>query len=175
MKNLLFILTIGLIFKSFAADAAYSTYMAQVSAGTGISVSGSGTLTSPFVIANTAPVSAPSFNNSPSVSLNTSNQLSTTKNCRCTYSVTIATAVSLLTGSSSGQAFLEISPNNSTWTEINRAGNSSTLTVGVTVSLGSSNSYNLQGEVPAGYYRRIRTTTANGGSVIYNSGQEVQY
>jgi hypothetical protein len=155
-------------------DVRASHLATTISQGTGISVTG-GTAIGSYVVTNTAPYIAPSFNNAPSITLNSSSQISTTKNCRCTYSVTVTTAVSLLTGTSSGQAFLEISANNSTWTEINRAGNTSTLTVAITVSVGATNSYNLQGDVPAGYYRRIRTTTSGGGAVAYNSGQEVSY
>lgn len=172
-KLILFIAVLSL--GSLDVDGAYANYLAQVTQGSGISVTGYGTTASPYVITNTSPGSTPTFNNSPSVTLNTSNQLSTTKNTDCTYSVNVITGVSLLNLNSSAQAFLEISSNNSTWTEINRAGITRTLAVALSVGLNETASYNLQGSVPANYWRRIRTSTSGGGTVTFASGQEKTY
>lgn len=120
-------------------------------------------------------VIAPTYNNAPTVSLNTSNQLSTTNKTRVSYTVSITTALSLLNLNAAGQAFLEISPNGTTWTTINSAGISRTLGVAISVGLNETAYYNIQGEVPTGWYRRIRTTTSGGASVAFVSGQEVQY
>lgn len=122
---------------------------------------------------------APSLSNTPARTLNTSYQISTTRNARVSYSVTHTVSLTLVLGSGSTTAFLEISPNNSTWTEINRAGYSKTLAVAV--SAGDATTNNLVGEVPAGWWCRIRTAGTGGGltssvpNITYNSGQEVQY
>lgn len=80
----------------------------------------------------------------PSRSLNSSFQLSTTKNCFATYSVSIAAL--LLAG---GDVFLEISPDNSTWQTVSQFAVALGLTVTVTGS--------VYAFVPKNYYVRIRT------------------
>lgn len=128
-----------------------------------------------FTEARVKALITPSFNNTPSITLNTSSQISTTKNTKVSYTVAITTAISLLNLNSSAQAFLEISADNSTWITINSAGTTRTLSAALTLSLNETVYFNIQGEVPAGYYRRIRTITAGGGTVTLSSGQEVQY
>lgn len=174
MKNFI-LLSVILCLKWLDAQASFSPSIMRISAGTGIGVSGIGNISSPIVITNTSPASTPSYNNSPSVTLNNSVQISTTKATRVSYTVAVATSVSLLNLNSAGQAFLEISPNNSTWTTINSGGKTTALSVALSVGLSETNYYNLQGEIPVSYYRRIRTTTSGGGSVTFSSGQEVQY
>ncbi len=120
-------------------------------------------------------VSEPTYNNAPGLTLNSSSIISTTKKTRVSYTVSITTALNLLNLTGGGQAFLEISANGTSWTTINSAGVSRTLTIGVAVGVGETAYYNIQGEVPKGYYRRIRTTTSGGASVAFVSGQEVQY
>jgi len=116
---------------------------------------------------------APSYNNAPSRSLNSSVQISTTKRSRVSYTVSVTTALSLINLASAGQVFLEISANNSTWVTINSAG--LTKSVGLGLALNETQYYNVQGEVPTGYYMRLRTTSSGGGSLTFVSGQEVQY
>lgn len=123
----------------------------------------------------TPSVTSPSFNNAPARSLNSSYQISTTRNTRVSYTVSITTAIALLNLNSAGTAFLEISSDNTNWTTINSAGVSRTLSVSITVGLNETTSFNIQGEVPANFFARIRTTTSGGASVSFTSGQEVQY
>lgn len=102
--------------------------------------------------------------NNPARTLNTSFRPSTTNGTRCSYTVAISSAVSV------GQAiaYLEISADNSTWTTINSAGETS-------VALLNTKYYNLQGEIPANWYCRIRTALTLGGTLTFVSGQEVTY
>ncbi len=120
-------------------------------------------------------VGTPSYNNAPGRSLNTSVQISTTKRTRVSYTVSLTTALSLLNASAAGQVFLEISANNSTWTTINSAGVSRSLAIVVAVGLNETAYYNIQGEVPTGYYFRLRTVVSGGATMAFVSGQEVQY
>lgn len=120
-------------------------------------------------------IAAPTYNNAPGRSLNTSVQISTTKRTRVSYTVSLTTALSLLNSSAAGQVFLEISQNNSTWTTINSAGLSRSLAIVVAVGINETVYYNIQGEVPTGYYVRLRTVTSGGATMTFVSGQEVQY
>lgn len=103
----------------------------------------------------------------------TSFQVSTTQSSRVKYTVTHTVALTLLLSSGSSMAYLEISPNNSTWTLVDQAGFSRALTVAV--ALNDSMTNNVSAEVPAGYYIRIRTVTSGGGSASYTCGQEATY
>lgn len=119
--------------------------------------------------------SSPTFNNAPARSLNTSFQVSTTNNSRVSYSVACATGVALLNLNSAAQVFLEISSNNSTWLTIAGGGSTQTLAVALSVGINTSTTQNLQCEVPAGYWVRLRTVTSGGGTTTFASGQEVTY
>lgn len=142
----------------------------SIASGSGISVTG----TYPnFTVASTA--TAPSFNNAPARSLNTSYQISTTNNARVSYSITCATGLALLNLNSTAQVFLEISPNNSTWTTIAGGGSTQTLAVAISVGINTTQIQNLQCEIPAGYWIRLRTVTSGGGSTSFSYGQEVIY
>lgn len=141
-----------------------------ISQGSGINVTG----TYPsFTIASTA--TAPSFNNAPARTLNSSYQISTTRNTRVSYTVSIVTALSLLNLNSSGIAYLEISANNSTWVTVNSAGITRAISIAISLGLNETSQYNLQCEVPSGYWARIRTVTTGGATVSFTSGQETQY
>lgn len=122
----------------------------------------------------------PSYSNSPTRSLVTTTtatgvQISTTKATRVSYTVTHSIALTLLLTSGSSQVYLEISPSNASgsWIEISRAGYSDGVAVAVAITKTTSN--NVQGEVPAGWYVRLRSVTSGAGSAIFTSGQEVQY
>lgn len=125
------------------------------------------------VTAQVASIAAPSFNNAPARSLNTSFRPSTTKGTRVSYTVSVTTPLSVLNLASAGQVFLEISANNSTWTTINSAGVSKTLGVGI--ALNEVTYFNVQGEIPINYYVRLRTTASGGATIAFVSGQEVTY
>lgn len=103
----------------------------------------------------------------------TSFQVSTLQASRVKYTITHTVALTLLLSSGSSMAYLEISPNNSTWTLVDQAGFSRALTVAV--ALNDSMTNNISAEVPVGYYVRVRTVTSGGGSATYTCGQETIY
>lgn len=103
-------------------------------------------------------------------SLNTSFQIDMDKDVAVIYTVSISASLTL-SGGQTGQVFLEISPDNSTWQTISSAECSITgsLVVGVAITNVSRQPNN--GFVPRGYYVRLRT---NGTATFtYQSGQEV--
>lgn len=122
-----------------------------------------------------ASASTPTYNNAPARPVNgTSFQISASKATRVSYSVTHTIALTLVLSSGSSMVYLEISPNGTTgWVTINQAGFSDA--VAVAVALNKSVTNNVQGEVPVGYYCRLRSVTAGAGSVAFSSGQETQY
>lgn len=141
----------------------------SISNGTGI-----GYDSSTGVITNTSPYIAPTFNNTATKTLNGAGvQISTTKNTKVSYTVTHTIALTLLVSTGSSMAYLEISPNNSTWTTVSQGGVSRSLAVAV--SLNDLLVTNLQCDVPAGWYVRIRSVVSGGGTATYTCGQEVQY
>lgn len=154
------------IFKINNTDSIQSTNIAGVTASI---------MTINSTIAGiTASIANPTYDNSPSRPVNsTSFQISTTKKTRVTYTISVTTALSLLNLNSAGNIYLEISSNNSTWVIINSAGVSKTLGVGL--SINETTQFNIQGEVPTGYYCRLRSVTSGGASTAFVSGQEVQY
>lgn len=115
----------------------------------------------------------PIFNNAPARTFNTGYVISASRSSRVSYTVQTSVILSAVVGAGSSQVFLEISPNNSTWTTINACGQSETLGVGVSVT--RTMLYNVQGDVPAGYYCRLRSVLTGGGSITYSSGQETTY
>ena len=127
----------------------------------------------PFTKFESNPV--PLFNNAPGRTLNAAYQSIAGRGTLCTYTVTITTALSLLNDNSSGKAYLEISPDNTTWTTINSAGITQSLAVSITVGLNESVDYNLQGSFPKGWYCRIRTVVSGGSTITMTSGQEVMF
>ena len=161
-------------------------------AGTGISVSGNViTNTSPdqtVVIAGSNGVTAsgtypnfniqqttPTYNNAPGRTLGTSFRPSTTRPTRVSYTVSITTAISLLNLNSAGSVALQISSDNINFTTINSAGISRTLAVSISVGLNETTMFNIQGEVPAGFYCRLQGTVSGGATSTFTSGQEVTY
>lgn len=117
----------------------------------------------------------PQFNNGPVRSLNSSYQISTLYNARVSYTLSVATAVSLLNLNSSGVVFLEISSDNVNWTTISRAGITRALSVAISLGLNDTQVLNVQGEVPVNYYARLRSVVSGGATVTFLSGQEVNY
>jgi len=113
-----------------------------------------------------------SFNNSAVKTINgTGVQISTTRDAFVTYTVTHTIALTLLLASGSSQVFLEVSPNNSTWTTISQAGYSDGVAVAVALTKTTTN--NVQGMIPAGNYVRLRSVVSGGGSTTFTNGQEV--
>jgi hypothetical protein len=102
-------------------------------------------------------------------SLNSSFQISTTRNVMVIYTVSI-TVVSALTGTNSGTVNLQISPNNSTWTTINLSFNSGAGVLSTNVQASP-----IFAIIPAGYYVRLNTVSAgvNTATFTYLSGQEI--
>ena len=135
-------------------------------AGTGIDITAG-------VISSSA--AAVTFNNAPSRTIGTSFQVSMTRPARVSYTVSCVTGISLLNLNSNAQAFLEISANNSTWITVNGAGSTKTLAVSLSVGINETTLYNLQCEVPAGWWVRLRSVVSGGGTVAFSSGQEAQY
>jgi hypothetical protein len=101
--------------------------------------------------------------------LNSSFQVSTTRNAIVIYTVSI-TVVSALTGTNSGTVNLQISSNNSTWTTINLSYNSGAGVLSTNVQASP-----IFAVIPAGYYVRLNTTSTgvNTATFSYLSGQEI--
>lgn len=122
----------------------------------------------------TAP-SALSFS-AASRSLNSAFQVSTTRTASVSYSVDIATSVSLA-GGAVGTVYLEYADDSGFTTnvvEVNRFvnGNTGTLVIGLT--LNQTNTAPMGGIIPAGKYVRLRTQNNTGTPTFtYRSGQEV--
>lgn len=99
--------------------------------------------------------------------------ISITSDYNVNYSI-YAQVSSALVGINTADVYLEISPNNSTWTTISRSG----ISIQGVLST-SGNTQTVSGFVPASYYVRIRTaaTGANSGSAVftYQNGQENSY
>lgn len=97
-------------------------------------------------------------------------QISTTRDALVSYSVDVSVTLSLTSGQT-GNIFLEISPDSSSWTEIGRFTNANTGALTVGLNLTQVVTGTVSGYVPAGYYARLRNTGS--GSFVYRSGQEV--
>lgn len=102
-------------------------------------------------------------------SLNTSYQLSTSRDAMVSYSVMVTSTLNLTAGQN-GTVNLQISPNNSTWTTIATQvnNNNGSLTLGFTTNVQSGS---LTGFVPMGYYVRMATTGTS--TFAWQSGMEV--
>lgn len=111
-------------------------------------------------------------------SLNSAFQISATQNSTASYSVDIATSLSLTTGQV-GTVFLEICPISGFSTgvqELGRFVNGQTGTLTIGLALSQTGTANLSGFIPAGYYARLRTANTTGTPTFtYRSGQEVVY
>lgn len=115
---------------------------------------------------------APNYSNTPARTLNaTGSILSTTKPTWVSYSITHTVALTLVTLNGASNVYLEISPNNTTWTTISQAGFSDGVAVAVAITKSQTN--NIQGYIPANYYYRIRSVVTGGGSATFANGQEV--
>lgn len=125
----------------------------------------------------TVSVTAPTYQYTARAVNGTAYQISATRATRVSYTVNVVTALSLLNLTGGGTVFLEVSANGTTgWTTINSAGISRTLSVAISLGLNETTTLNIQGEVPAGWYARLRSaTTGTGSTTAFVSGQEVIY
>lgn len=132
--------------------------------------------------ANSLSLRSPSYTNNASRTIQTvagaANgwQLSSTRDATVRYSVTINSTVSLA-GNQTGYVVIEVAATNSStagdWQEVGRvaSGQSGALVIGLT--LNQVGGGQLNADVPAGYYVRIRSVnTAGTPTYTYNSGQE---
>lgn len=104
----------------------------------------------------------------------TSFQPSTTRNTDANYSIKLSTTVTLLAGSQTVGAELQISANGSTgWYRAGYIENSQTLGVSISVSVTDAPTVQLIGKIPAGYYARI--VTSGTGTATWVSGVETPY
>lgn len=158
----------------------YLKVRSEHSAGTGITYNAT-----TGQITNSAPVVSKSFNNTPSVTIQTvaasanGDQLSGTRDAHVSYSVTIVSTATI-SGAQSGYVALEICATNSStaasWIEIGRCPNGQAVSLAVVLQSVSTGGGNLNGIVPAGFFRRLRSVNSTGTpGFTYNSGQEVLY
>lgn len=147
-----------------------------------------GVLSAEFIYndgANTIGLRALSFTNNASHSIVTvaaaanGFQLSSTRNTSVNYSVTVTTAVQIGVATNiSGYVVLEIAATNSStagdWQEIGRFGGGQNISLALALASTQTASGQISGNVPAGYYARLRSVNANGTpTYAYNSGQEI--
>lgn len=123
------------------------------------------------------------FNNAPSRTIQTvaaagnGFQLSATQDALVSYGVLITVTASISSGQS-GYVVLEICPTNSAtaanWLEIGRVSSSQIYTLAVAIQGVQGAGGVLSGEVPAGYYARLRSANVTGTPAYsYVDGQEV--
>lgn len=129
---------------------------------------GGGIAISSGVISQTAPTYSTTAR-----TLNSSFRPSTTRPTRVSYTITHSITLTLILTSGSSMVYLEISPDNSTWTTISQAGYSDGVAVAVALTKTTTN--NVQGEIPSNYYARLRAVTSGAGSAAFTCGQEVTY
>lgn len=96
---------------------------------------------------------------------------SATRDVHVSYNVSIAAALTL-TGGQTGNVFLEISSNGSTWLTVGTFSNGNTGTLTIGLSLINTQSGQLSFLVPAGYQVRLRTTSTGSPTITYVSGFE---
>jgi len=140
----------------------------SLTAGKGISISG----TYPnFTIS----VVTPTFSY-PTRTLNSNFTPNSSKEVFVYYTVTCSVTNPLLIGTSTANAFLEISTNGgSSWQLASQVGNSSGVGLTVSVQLTNGQTGFIAGVIPANALVRIRTTTTGTASVTYVAGQEIVY
>lgn len=108
--------------------------------------------------------------------LNSGFQISTTRDSLVSYSVDIATVLSLTTGQS-GTVFLEMATDSLFTVNLQEVarfvnGNTGTLTIGLNLSQNVTG--NIGGFIPSSYFCRLRTANNTGTPTFtYRSGQEV--
>lgn len=118
-------------------------------------------------------IHAPTFNNGIVRAFNSNYTISALYPSFFCYSVTVATTINLTTTSSSGSVFPEYSTNGgTTWITLPQVSNSGTLSTLVTLSALSSQSFQVNGWVPANALVRLRTSFTGTVNFTYLNGQE---
>lgn len=103
-------------------------------------------------------------------SFNSNFQPSTTRTSLVRYCVSISCALTL-SGGQTGSVFLEYSADGSTgWTEAGRMTNTNAGAVIIGVAVTNTQTGQVNGIIPMGYYVRLRSTGA--ATITYISGQE---
>lgn len=109
--------------------------------------------------------------------LNTSFIISEDRVSQATYSVSMSTAITAISASASGTAYLEYTTNGTTWVTVSKA--RMKRTTGLSVSVGEVNEIDglVTGFIPAGATVRIRAESTGGatGTITYITGQEVLF
>lgn len=134
-------------------------------------------------VATLPTAAARSFNNAPTITVVTTaaaangTQVDSVRDATVSYTVSTSTTATI-GGASTAAAVLEICATNSAtasdWLEIGRVSNGQTITLAIVLQSVQTLSGTLQGVIPAGYYRRVRSIVAGTSSVTYTSGQEVK-
>lgn len=93
------------------------------------------------------------------------------------YDVTVTTTATIA-GNSGGYVLLEVAPTNSAtagdWVEMGRCGNSQAISLAITLQSVQGTSCQLNADIPAGYYAKLRSVTSAGTpSYVLNSTSEV--
>lgn len=104
-------------------------------------------------------------------------QVSSTRNATVHYNIKVTTTASIA-GNADGYVTFEVAPTNSAtstdWIEMGRCGNSQALTLAITLQSVQGTTCELTGDVPAGYYSKLRSITTTGTvTTAFISGQEV--
>lgn len=114
------------------------------------------------------------YNNNVSRTLNSNYTISTTRDSRVNYSISISVTNPLIAGSSTATAFLEYSTDGGTnWITVSQVVNASSVGVAVAIAITQPNTFVLSGDIPANALVRIRTTVAGTATATYTRGQEV--
>lgn len=101
--------------------------------------------------------------------LNSSFQVSTTKDAVVRYTAKIVCALSL-SGGQSGAISLRISPDGSTWTTIGQIVNENSGSLVIGVAINNTNGSQVTADVPLGWY--VKLETSGTGTFTYLFGQE---
>lgn len=92
-------------------------------------------------------------------------QVSSSRVSSLHYNVKVTTTASIA-GNADGYVTLEVAPTNSAtasdWVEMGRCGNSQALTLAITLQSVQGTTCELVGDVPAGYYSKLRSVTTTG-------------
>lgn len=108
----------------------------------------------------------------------TGTMLSTAKTSNVMYSVGISTTANIA-GGADGYVVLETSQTNSatsTWTTINQVRNGQAVSLALVLQSVQNNVYTIMGNIPAGYFMRLRSVTVSGSpTYTFIGGQEMQF
>lgn len=160
-----------------------SGFVAQAGARSAISLTTTGTSGAATYNSSTGVLNIPIYGSgasrsfaNPSRSLNSSFQISSTRDCLVSYSVDISTSATLL-GGQTGTVFLEYADDSGFTTnvvEVGRTVNGNTVSLAIAITVTQNVTGTLSGVIPAGKYVRIRTDNTTGSpSFTFRKAQEV--